>query len=286
MSQKTYSQYHARAFPGQVDGIGDMGVKTYKNSALDGYNTWTVTTPATVDDSETYSINVAGGAIASGGLTAEVETDANATQAELNAGLLAAVQATDIVQYFAVSLAANVITLRALTPSIQYTVTSGSNAATTNDLTLAETVNDSISENIPFGVFVGRSTAAPADGAREARLPKTDSNFVLEGVTIAPTHAAERTAIGEGAVAAYKPNEGMDVMTRTPPGDGVWVRTAASNITVDSTVYVDVNTAGQYGWVTATATDNLALPAWASISEGSAADPNGGYVVKLGLNKA
>lgn len=280
MSQTNYSQYSAKAFPGQVDGIGDMGVRAMVNSALDARNTWTVTTPATVDNSGTYSISVVGGAIPAA-IVASFTTDASATQAELTAGLLAAIQASDLSQYVAISSASNVITLEALVPNVAYTVTSPTNATTTHDLTLAETVTEAASTAIPFGRFVVRSTSGTVDAFNEARLPSTASNVAVAGVVIAPTHAIERGVIGNDAVAQYAANDVMDVIDRTPPGGGVWVKCDSGSILPTTTAYIDCNTT--LGVVTATSTSNLALPTGVKIVEPATADPNGGFVVKVAL---
>jgi hypothetical protein len=280
MAQTNYSQYHAKAFAGQVDGIGDMGVRAMINSALDAKNTWTIAIPGSPDDSADYSVSVTGGAIPSA-ITATYAADASSTQAEVTAGLLAAIQATDIGQYFAISEASNTITLAALTPNIAYTVTSPTNAATTADLTVTETVTEATATPIPFGRFVVRSTA---DAFNEARLPATDSGVTVAGITIAPTHAIERGAIGNEATAQYAANDVMDVIERTPGGGGAWVKCDAANITPDTTAYIDCNTT--LGVVTATSTDNIALPTGTKIVEPATADPNGGYVVKVALTLA
>jgi hypothetical protein len=283
MSQTSYSQYSAKAFPGQVDGLGDMGVRAMINSALDAKNTWTVTTPATVDNSGTYSISVVGGAIPAA-IVASFATDASATQAELTAGLLAAIQASDLSQYFAISSASNVITLEALVPNVAYTVTSPTNATTTNDLTLTQTVSAAGSTAIPFGRFVVRSTSGTVDAFNEARLPTTASNVAVAGVVIAPTHAIERGAVGNTAAAQYAANDVMDVIDRTPPGGGVWVPCDSGSILPTTTAYIDCNTT--LGGITATSTSNLALPAGVKIVEPATADPNGGFVVKVALTLA
>ena len=280
MSQTNYSQTSAKAFPGQVDGLGDMGVRAMINSALDAQNTWTVTTPATVDNSGTYSISVVGGAIPAA-IVASFTTDGSATRAELTAGLLAAIQASDLSQYFAISEASNVITLRALTPNVGYTVTSPTNATTTHDLTLTQTVAASGSTAVPFGRFVVRSTSGTVDSFNEARLPATASNVTVAGVAIAPTHAIERGAVGNTAAAQYAANDVMDVIDRTAPGGGVWVKCDSGSILPTTTAYIDCNTT--LGVVTATSTSNLALPTGVKIVEPATADPNGGFVVKVAL---
>lgn len=283
MSQTSYGQYHAKAFPGQMDGIGNIGVRPFINSALDAKNTWTVATPSSVDNSSDYSVTVSGGAIPAA-ITATFTTDGSATQAELTAGLLAAIQATDIGSYFSITEASNTITLEALVPNVAYTVTSPTNASTTNDLTVTETVTEAISALIPFGRFVHRSTSGTVDGFQEARLATGASNVALVGVTTPPTHAYERDAIGNTSTAGYAANDVMDVVNRTAPGGGIWVKADSASITVDTTVYIDTQVAANRGGITATSTSNIALPATCKVIEGSKADPNGGYVVKVAVN--
>lgn len=280
MSQTNYSQSSAKAFPGQVDGLGDMGVRAMINSALDAKNTWTVATPATVDNTGIYSISVVGGAIPSA-IVASFTTDGSATQAELTAGLLAAIQASDLSQYFAISNATNVITLQALVPNVAYTVTSPTNATTANDLTLTQTLAASGSTAVPFGRFVVRSTSGTVDSFNEARLPTTANNVAVAGVAIAPTHAIERGAIGNDAIAQYAANDVMDVIDRTPGGGGVWVKCDSGSILPTTTAFIDCNSI--LGAVTATSTSNLALPTGVKIVEPATADPNGGFVVKVAL---
>ncbi|MEM9149524.1 MAG: hypothetical protein AAGB19_03605 [Cyanobacteria bacterium P01_F01_bin.3] len=283
MSQTNYSQYHARAFPGQMDGLGGAGVRAMVNSALDAKNTWTIAIPASPDDSADYSVSVSGGAIPVA-IVATYSAGASSTQAEVVAGLLAAIQASDIGQFFAISETSNVITLEALTPNIEYAVTSPTNGDTTADLTVTETLAESASTEIPDGRFVVRSTAGAADNFNEARLPTSATNVVVAGVTTPPTHAREHSAVGNSAKAAYQPNDVMDVVTQTVPGDGIWVTCDAGDIGVNTTAYIDVNTADLLGAITATSTSNLALPAGVRIMEPATPDPNGGYVVKVALN--
>ncbi|MEL6385458.1 MAG: hypothetical protein AAFQ89_23940 [Cyanobacteria bacterium J06626_18] len=283
MSQTTYDQYHARAFAGQLDGIGDMGVRPMVNSALDAKNTWTVAVPGSPDDSADYSVQVSGGAMPSA-ITATYAADASSTQAEVAAGLLAALQATDVAQYFAISEASNTITLQALTGNVAYTVTSPSNASTTADLTVTEAIAAAASTAIPDGRFIVRSTSGTADTFQEGRLPTAASNISLAGVTTPPTHARERSAVGNTAKAEYAPNDVMDVVNRTPPGGGIWVKCDSAALTIDTTLYIDTQVTANRGGLTATSTDNLALPTTCKPIEGATTDQSGGYVIKVAVN--
>lgn len=283
MSQTSYSQYHAKAYPGLLDGLGDAGVRAFINSALDARNTHTIATPSSVDNSSAYSVTVSGGAIPAA-ITATFTTDGSATQAELTAGLLAAIQATDIGQYFSITEASNVITLEALVPNVAYTVTSPTNASTTNDLTITESVSEAASTAIPYGRFVFRSTSGTVDVYNEARLATGASNVALVGVTTNPSHANERTVVGNSATAEYAANDVMDVVVRTPPGGGIWVKCDSSSIGIDTTVYIDTQVAANRGGITATSTSNIALPATCDVIEGATADPNGGFVCKVAVN--
>lgn len=282
--QKVYSQYNAIAFAGQVDGLGTPRVRSLKNVALDTQNTWTIGIPATVDNSATYTVSATGGEIPSGGISASFATDGSATQAELGAGLFAALKASDFAQYFAISLASNTITLRAVSYGIPYTITSPTNATTTNDLTLTETLAAASSAAIPYGRFVVRKTDAPADSFDEARLPTTASNVEVAGIVIAPTHANERTAVGNTAEAAYQPKDAMNVLTHQGSTDGTWVQCDSASLTAGSTLYIDTQVASNRGGLTATSTSNLALPATCKAVSNAALDFNGVPIIKISAN--
>lgn len=281
--QRNYSQRFAVSTPGALDGIGQFRAETFKNSALDGKNLWTIGIPATVDNSTTYSLSVTGGGI-SGTETVSYTTDGSATQAELRAGLLAAAKASSVLpRYFGISSSGNNLLLEALQANIAYTVTSPTNASTTNDLTLTETTAAAASAEIPFGRFVVRKTTAPADAHDEARLPTTATGVILAGVTML-THAIERVGMGTASRVAYQPNEAMDVLTNNAATRGIYVKCDGAGINPEATVYIDTQSASNRGGLTLTSTSNLALPATCKVREPATQDPNGDWIVLVGVN--
>lgn len=278
MSQTQYAQKFPIAFPGSIDGLGTPRIVTRANSALDSEQVYTIAIPATVDDDETYTVALTGPGITSP-IEASFETSASATTAELSAGLLAAIQGSNIVDFFAPTLtAANQITLTALTVGISYTLTSPTNAATTNDLTIAEAVAPTLSVPIPFGAFVGRSTAVPADGFSEARLPSAAANFQITGVTVS-THANQQVEIAANDP-VYFPGDAMDVLTDSTSTEGVWVKCDDATIAPGDTVFVDVS-ASNRGGLTKTSTNNIALPAGCALQSEATLDFNQQPIVKV-----
>ncbi len=265
MVQKNYQLYYSKAIPGQLEGFGSPGVRTIKNSALDVLWSNTIGIPATVDNSTTYTVSFIGGDVQTA-ITASFTTGGSATQAALGAGLLAAIRASNIYRYVIPTIASNTITLRARAAAVNYTLTCPTNVSTTNDLTIGSATTFVQSTDIDFGRFVVRSTSGTIDAPNEARLPLTSSNVTAVGVTLAPRAAAEKNAIGPLAKALYYKNEAMDVVVRTNDAIGVWVE-CENNITAASSLFIDCNTSGSQGRLTATSTSNLAVPAGVSLVE-------------------
>lgn len=263
--QKNYSLTYSKAIPGQLEGFGSPGVRTIKNSALDVLWSNTIGIPASVDNSTTYSVTLTGGEI-SGTITASFTTGGSATQAALGAGLLAAIRASGMYRYVIPTLASNTITLKARAAAVNYTLACPTNAATTNDLTIGSQTAFVQSTDIDFGRFVVRSTSGTIDAPNEARLPLTNSNVTAVGVTLAPRTAVEKNAIGPTAKSLYYKNEAMDVIVRTNDAIGVWVE-CENNITSASSLFIDCNTTGAQGRLTATSTSNLAVPSGVSLVE-------------------
>ena len=282
MVQKTYNSTFPRAVAGQLEGFGSPGVRTFKNSALFAPWSNTIATPATVDNSAAYTVTLVGSEILGGAtLSATYTSDASATQAELNAGLLAAIRASDLHDYVISTLATNTITLTARKYNVNYTLACTTNGATTNDLTVGSANTAVAAGTIPFGRFVVGLNVS--DNFDEARLPSTASGVTVRGVTIAPRAAVVKDAIVNGQ-AYYYANEAIDVLVRNNDATGIWVD-AESGITANTTVYIDCNTSGKLGRITATSTSNLALPSGVSVIEGSTLLPNGvDYAVLVSVN--
>jgi len=118
----------------------------------------TVSTPATVDNTGTYTITLDGGAIGDA-IEATFVTDADATRAELNAGLLAAIEASDMVDYVTPVLVSNTITLTSNVYGVDYTLACTTNGTTTNDLTIG-----SATTTVSSGSLILNLSAATAIG--------------------------------------------------------------------------------------------------------------------------
>jgi hypothetical protein len=281
--QRRYSDTYPVAIAGQLEGYGSPAVRTMKNSSL--FTPWsnTIATPATVDNTAAYTVTLTGSEILDGAtLSASFTTDGSATQAELNAGLLAAIRASSLHDYVISTLSSNTITLTARKYGVNYTLACTTNGATTNDLTIGTQTATASAGTIPFGRFVVGLNAS--DNFDEARLPATASGVTVRGVTLAPRAAVVKDAIGNNAKAEYYANEAMDVVVRNNDATGIWVD-AESGITPNTTTYIDCNTSGRLGRITATSSSNLALPSGVQVIQGSTLAPNGvDYIVLVSLN--
>lgn len=279
--QNTYTQRFTYGYPGLLDGIGPVQSRALVNAALDSANRWTLAIPATVDANATYSVSATGGNIPGGlgSVTAEFQTGGAPSQATLGSGLLAAIQATDIMQFFNAILSGNTITLEALRSGIGYAVTVPSNGTTTNDLTLTEAAIAANSGNIPMGRVVVQLISAKE--SQLARLPASNAGVRVMGVT-GLVRDQERRGYGDQAVYDYYPNHVMDVVHRT--ANGIWVECDSGELTTSDVVFIDCNTEGKLGRLTTTAANNLALPVGLALVDDATLDYNGLPVILVGVN--
>jgi hypothetical protein len=136
----------------------ELRIKTTVSNSVLWSNT--ILSPATVDNTGTYTVRLSGGDIV-GNIDATFETDGTATRAELNAGLLAAIVASDMADYVTAVLATNTITLTAKSYSQDYALTCTTNGTTTNDLTIgtetAAVTSGSLMLNLSAATTVGYS---------------------------------------------------------------------------------------------------------------------------------
>lgn len=278
--QTHYAQRYTYGFPGLLDGIGQVFSRALVNAALDAANKWTIGIPSTVDANKTYSIQAIGGNIHGtvSPLVASFDTGSSPSQATLGSGLLAAIQATDLMQFFNATLEGNTITLEGLRSGIGYTVSVPTNGSTTNDLVLTEATQAALSSNVPMGRFVVQLLST--DGSGVVRLPTSNSGVKVRGVT-GLVNDQERRGVGDEAVYEYYPNHVMDVVHRT--ANGIWVECSAADIKSSQTLYIDCNTEGKLGRLTTVSTNNLALDNNISIVDHATADLNGTPVILVGL---
>lgn len=144
--QTSYLRTSPRAVAGLLADIGNaqdvVSAKVKSRRAV-----VTVTIPGTVDNSAVYSLSI-------NGIVVSFTSDGTATQTELRDGLLAALNASPFVLAVCTpsSAAISSIVLTAKQRDFSLTVTSPSNATTTNDLTVTNTTLAGVA--IPFGRFV------------------------------------------------------------------------------------------------------------------------------------
>jgi hypothetical protein len=280
--QKNYSLYYTIAAPGQIEGYGSPGIRTFKNSASDVLWSNTIAIPSSVDSNATYSVTLTGGTPGLDGtlipygsvFTATYTTGSSDTQASVASGLLLAIRQqgspNGMFNYVIPTLSGSTITLTSRYAGQNYTIASPSNSVTTNKLTLGTAVSAAYSTPIPFGRFVVGSTSGPVVQPVYARLPATSSNVVVRGVTIAPRTAAVKNAVGPTGQAYYYPDEAMDVIVRSADTTGIWVLcdNTVLNTTLSSALYIDCNTSGKLGQLTATSTSNLVVPSGVILVQG------------------
>lgn len=276
-SQATnYSMYDPPAIPGLPTGAGAPVVLPFQNLAMTAKAKWTVGIPATVDANSTYSLTV-------NGQTVSVNTAADTTQAQLGTMLLSALRASmSITMGKTVMLDSNTITITSLNPGEALTVSSTSNASTTNDLTLTEVESSGEEAVIPFGRFVGKKFDYPN---RTAALVSSNSGtystgndgFLVFGVTV-NTQATMRVGRGLDAVGGYSPWDTMNVWTSRGNAQGIWVEcTPENDITLDDSfgsgnLFI-ATTPGHEGKLTKddTTYNGLALGGNVDVMEGSVA---------------
>jgi hypothetical protein len=268
--QKNYAFYYDHAFPGKFEGgpFPTARIQAYGNSAASKKDTWTVTVPTPDSAVTNYTIRVA--------KAGEPNVDATAvgaTSSALAANLVTALQVSGAYDYADVSLAGSVITIKARLTGVPIVVTSPTNATTTADLVIANTVPGSSSGDIPFGRVVVRGTG---DLVGTCRLPIINTGNVVLGVTVAQMVASERNALGPQAKTVYPADVAVDVVDRIGSALGIWVE-ATSDIVVGDTVYIDCVNASLLGSLTKISTSNLLLPAGMKVVEKSS---------KNGINNA
>lgn len=251
--QINFSRYMPPALPGMLSGMGTNQIYPHTNtiSALD---TVTITPPATVDNNKEYKLAV-------NSITVSFITDANATTAELGVGLYTAIQ-SDPVLYGMVDAALNtstsVITLTART--VDFVINAFTNTAdTTNDITIAKTINNFTNLIIPFGRFVGRKSGYPRDtreNVSAATLIDATSGYEILGVTVS-SQATQKVGTFSGAKDGYAFGTTMNVLKNTGTYKGIWIEAAEADIAIGDTPYIAITT-GNEGKISKTSSGNLA----------------------------
>lgn len=261
------SEFTGIALPGQMNGeYSDSKILPLQNMSGFAKQVLTITVPATVDNSATYTLTVNGGAA-----TVSFTTDASATQGELQDGLFDAWRSNAIANSIGtISKSSTNLLVTANAFGISNAI--AVNTDTTNDLSVAESVAAGTGNWIKAGVIVVRATGEPPN---TAKLPAAASNKVL-GVTKL-TRFEESETRGANREDGYPPQRVMDVVADVGVNKGIWVRTVESGLTEDSTVFADV--AVNPGYVTATTGSNIALAGVMKVAQAPVKTLDGDFVV-------
>ena len=243
--QTNYAAYMPPAMAGMINGMGNFVALPYLNN-VNALDTWTFTPPGTVSNSTEYKIVAAGNTIA-------FTTDANATAAELMAGLYAA--ARNDAQFWsdvdiALDTGTNVITLTAR--GVGQKLAASSTPTGTNPIVVANSVAASSGSPIPFGRFVGRKSTYffdPLDGAGSAALIDHASNYTVLGATIASQVVEKTGRFGDAVKEGYPVGSWMDTMVDTGTIKGMWVECVETDITPTDSAYIAI-AAGNEGKLT------------------------------------
>ncbi|HEY9764622.1 MAG TPA: hypothetical protein V6D07_18995 [Trichocoleus sp.] len=245
-----YNLYDSVATPGLLYGNGMPVILPFTNVAKSQTAKWTIAVPATVDSNSTYKLTV-------NGQTVSVATTTT-SQAQLTAALLSSLRSNPLLMRgLSITEAANLISVTALTRGIPVSVSSSSNATTTNDLTITEVSTLGTNFVVPFGRFVGRKFDHPRMAAGLIDSSSTSyatgqPGYLIQGVTVS-THAGERVGRGLQFKDGYQSEDVMNVFTARGNAQGIWVEcTPENNLDVGdngSPLYV-ATTAGFEGMLT------------------------------------
>jgi len=279
--QLAYKQEMAIAVPGMYFGMGPYFASPYMNLGALTPATYTITPPGTVDANTTYSLTI-------DGLTVSFTTGGSTTTAQLGLGLFNAIR-QDPQTFRKVDAtivgATGVITLVSRVLNMLLVITSPSNATTTNDLTIANTIGIGTAGYIPYGRFVGRQsvdTVDPISGLSNAKLINSASGFTLLGVTMKAF--MEKSAIGALGVSGYPVQSVMNVLEDVVGIKGIWVECVEPDIVRGDTAYVAVAT-GNEGKASKTSTSNLDVSARVKFVTDAQLDPNGKPIVGVSIKR-
>lgn len=154
---------------------------------------WTISIPASPDNSTLYSITIDGISVAS------FTTDASATQAELSVGLSAAFNGTAGTRAIAISTQVTAtITLTGVWPGVAFVPTVNA-ADTTQDLgSPSNTTTAASADTVAFGRVLATDGFVTDEGNPKVFVPQT-SHFTAQVITI--TFAGNTAAYYHGSIA-------------------------------------------------------------------------------------
>lgn len=261
--QTSYATSMVRAVPGLLADIGPHDIVSAKN--LSKRAAVLVTVPASPDDSVDYTLSVNGILVAGA-------ADASSTTAEVRTALIDALNANPFITAIATmsTSGADGILITAKQKNFTLTVTSPSNAGTTADLTIADSVVAGVP--IPFGVFV-KHAGAQNGGLVAANLGA--STDVVLGVsvhnhaqTVSPYIPAGPEDTSGGADTSGIPAGDMGSFIRR---GRIWVK-AEEALLITDTLYARYTATAANGTLGALRNDDdttkaLAIPATCKLLE-------------------
>jgi len=250
-----YDFYFPRAIPGQREGsILFHRVTTYRN-ARGVKQVVTLAIPAAPDSGAEYAVTL------DYRYPARFTTDADATQTELQAGLLQAIRTNPA---FGAKVVADTpdgasITLTANSVLDVFTVVPSGTG-----LTATETTAASIPTGVPIGRFVGQAAGETDLGC--AYLPTNVTDRIV-GITsmIKDIERVDFRRDPHGTT-EYAPNEAMDIVDSTGQSGGIWVEAVEDDILPTDSVYVSVGT-NDWGKATKNNTGTIDISAKARFRE-------------------
>lgn len=267
-----YNLQYDRAIPGMREGsinFPRVCAMTCKKGAVK--EVWTITIPASPTSDTTYSVTLNNGLG-----VARFTTDASATQAELQTGLLNAIRTNPMFgQRGVVEVSSTNLTFTALNFGIENLLTS--------TLTVTKTTAAVLPSPVPFGRFVAR--AAGDTDPRSVGLPSATTDVVM-GIThivhdieMTPSRFAGTSGLGT----TYPYMDTMDVVDRTGESAGIWVECVESDIDINDSVYVSV-AAGHEGKATKTSSGTIDLSTRAAFRSSVVISSTGTMSVLVGFN--
>jgi len=267
----TYPSYFPRAIAGQREGSIQWQRVIALRNKRGTKQVITLTVPATPDSDSEYSVTIDAWA------TARFKTDADATQTELQTGLLNAIRTNPGFgpRVTADTSGTNIVLTSTDVRDTHTIVTSGTG------LTWTQTTASAQPDAVPIGRFVGRASGDTDYGI--AYLPTVATDGII-GIT-AMIKDIERTDIrySTESPTTYKANEVMDVVDRTGDSGGIWVECVESDIVPTDGLYVAV-ASGSEGMATKNNTGTIDVTAKGKFRSKPSQTPEGRWIVLVEFN--
>lgn len=272
--QTNFSRDVPVGMPGTIEGFAPYAAPLACINGVGGVApAYTITPPAIIDASTEYSITI-------DGITVRFTTPSTgATTLSLGTALYAALRAEAQVfrkADFSLNATSGVITATSRLLNVPLAITAPSNAATTNDLTIAQTVNAGVETRIPFGRFVGRKSTYSYDSiskAAHASLIDAATGYEVLGITM--KQVLEKDRIGPGAQASYPFMSVMNVIADVGTNVGFWTEVVDLNINPSSDLLYIATSGSNAGKATNQSSGNVDFSAKARFVSATQVGVNG-----------